>query len=169
MKQSAALMTRFLRSRPIPHLGMLALLVATAAPDWAAAGTTPVDGSFHRHGIAGQKLQLDHGRPWRTDASLREGMERIRAVVAWIQQAQTDGPLSARQHRAAASSLEDSVATIVSQPRREPGGDANLHLLLGRLLAAEGLPQMLDVLELYPCYFDHPGWQPIARGQSPEQ
>ncbi|WP_447736166.1 cytochrome c [Rhodanobacter soli] len=148
---------------------MLALLVATAAPDWAAAGTIPVDGSLRRRGIAGQQLQLDHGRPWRTDASLREGMERIRAVVAWMQQAQASGPLSARQSRAATGSLEDSVVMIVSQSRHEPGADANLHLLLGRLLDADGLPQMLDVLELYPRYFDHPGWQPIARGQSPEQ
>jgi len=40
--------------------------------------------------------------------------------------------------------------------------DANLRLLLGRVLAADGLPQLLDTLELYPRYFDDPGWQPLT-------
>lgn len=165
MTPPAPLTTRLRCFRAIPQVGMLALLAATATPYWSVAAAMPVDGG---RDIAGKQLGLDHGRRWHTDASLREGMERIRAVVAWMQQAQTGGSLSARQSRAAARSLEDSVAAIVSQPHRDPGVDANLHLLLGRLLAADGLPQMLDVLELYPRYFDHPGWQPIARSQSPK-
>lgn len=94
---------------------------------------------------------------------MREGMRRIRAVTLWMQHAQIDGPLSARQSRAAAASIEDSVAAIVEHPPRGAGIDANLHILLARVLAADGLPQLLDTLDLYPRYFNDPGWQPVRR------
>lgn len=90
-------------------------------------------------------------------------MRRIRAVTLWMQHAQIDGPLSARQSRAAAASIEDSVAAIVDHPPRDAGIDPNLHILLGRLLAADGLPQLLDALDLYPRYFNDPGWQAVGR------
>lgn len=112
--------------------------------------------------VAPRQLQLDHGQRWPADPALREGMRRIRAVALWMQQAQAEGSLSARQSRAATASIEDSVAAIVDHPPRGGGMDVNLRLLLGRVLAADGLPQLLDSLELYPRYFDDPGWQPLT-------
>jgi hypothetical protein len=123
----------------------------------AAAGDTR-----RPHATAPRQLQLDHGQRWPADPALREGMRRIRAVALWMQQAQAGGSLSVRQSRAATASIEDSVATIVDHPPRGGGMDANLRLLLGRVLAADGLPQLLDALKLYPRYFDDPGWQPLT-------
>jgi hypothetical protein len=121
-----------------------------------AADARPPDAAAQR------QLQLDRGQRWPADTALREGMRRIRAVALWMQQAQAGGSLSARQSRAATASIEDSVAAIVDHPPRGGGMDANLRLLLGRVLAADGLPQLLDALELYPRYFDDPGWQPLT-------
>lgn len=120
--------------------------------------------------LATQQLELDHGRLWSTDASLREGMERVRAAAAdSARQAGSGEQITTRQSRALAASIQDSVAFMVTHCHLQPRADANLHMLLGRLLAADGLPQVLDVLDLYPRYFAHPGWQPIARNRVPDR
>ena len=139
-----------------------ALAGAPSSRAQAAAGDT------HRpRAAAPRQLQLDHGQRWPADPALREGMRRIRAVALWMQQAQAEGALSIRQSRAATASIEDSVAAIVDHPPRGDGMDANLHLLLGRVLSADGLPQLLDALELYPRYFADPDWQPLTANASP--
>ncbi len=159
--------TRRTRSR-FPRLALLVSLLAAAMagspPSHAQASAADVD----RPAVSGQQpLQLDHGERWPTDVTLREGMRRIRAVAGWIQNAEIGGPLSARQSRAAATSIEDSVAFIVEHPPRGAEIDANLHILLARVLAADGrLPQLLDALELYPRYFNDPEWQPLERNVS---
>jgi hypothetical protein len=132
----------------------------------------------HEHGHAAHgvmQIELDHGRRWATDAPLREGMERVRAVVATARQANARGRLNATQAQALAAGVEEGIAFMVQHCRLEPKADANLHILLGRLSAAatavkanpkaaDGLPQMLEVLELYPRTFTHPGWKGVAHG-----
>ncbi|EIM02951.1 hypothetical protein [Rhodanobacter thiooxydans] len=165
------------RAAAAHRAGMAAGRIHSGCPRWALlvsllvaalAGAPPshahaAAGDTHRPRPATQRqLQLDRGQRWPADAALREGMRRIRAVALWMQQAQADGPLSVRQSRAATASIEDSVAVIVDHPPRGNGMDANLHLLLGRVLTADGLPQLLDALELYPRYFTDPDWQPLT-------
>jgi hypothetical protein len=143
------------------------LLVAAlvgAPPSLAQAADTATD---HPVATAPRQLQLNHGQRWPADTALREGMRRIRAIALWMQHAQADGSLSTRQARAVAASIENSVAAIVDRPPRGNGMDANLHLLLGRVLAADGLPSLLDALELYPRYFADPDWQPVTADASP--
>ena len=156
----------FLRTRRV-HSGcwrwvLLVPLVVAASAGGSSSRAQAAAGDTHRpRATAPRQLQLDRGQRWPADAALREGMRRIRAVALWMQHAQADGPLSVRQSRAATASIEDSVAAIVDHPPRGDGMDANLRLLLGRVLAADGLPQLLDALELYPRYFADPGWQPL--------
>lgn len=138
---------------------LLVVALGIGSPSFArvAAVDAPLPSATAR-----RQLQLDHGQRWPADAALREGMRRIRAVALWMRQAQAEGSLSTRQSRAATASIEDSVAAIVDHPSRGDGVDANLHLLLGRVLAADGLPPLLDALELYPRYFADPDWQPLT-------
>lgn len=130
----------------------------------------------HDHGHAEHgmvQLELDHGRLWATDAPLREGMERIRAAVAKARQAGAQRGLNAAQAKTLANAIEDGIAFMVQHCRLEPKADANLHILLERLSAAatvvkanpkaaNGLTQMLEVLDAYPRYFNHPGWKAIT-------
>ena len=128
------------------------------------------DDAHARHADA-DLLQLDDGRPWAVDAALVEGMQRIRDAVA---AAQAVAPLDAAAADALAQSVEDQVAFLIAHCRLEPAADATLHVLIARLLGAahalrtdpatpDGLPVMLDTLDLYPRYFAHPGWMaPVA-------
>lgn len=148
----------------LPRMALLASLVVAATATCLPSRAQSIAGGTHRVDVTGQpqrQLQLDHGRRWPADATLREGMRRIRAVALWMQSTQADGPLSARQSRAASASIEDSVAAIVEHPSRGARIDTNLHTLLARVLAADGLTELLDTLDLYPRYFDDPGWQPV--------
>lgn len=147
------------------HWVLLVSLTVAASVGGSPSRAQAVAGDTQRpRSSAPHQLTLDHGQRWPADAALREGMRRIRAIALWMQHAQADGPLSVRQSRAATASIEDSVAAIVDHPPRRGGMDANLHLLLGRVLAADGLPSLLDALELYPRYFADPDWQPVAAG-----
>ncbi len=150
------------------RFGLLVLLLVASMAGWSPSLAQSNAGGTPSPAVSGQRqLQLDHGQRWPTDVALREGMRRIRAVALWIQSSEADGPLSARQSRATAASIEDSVAAIVEHPPRGAGIDANLHILLARILAADGLAELLDALELYPRYFDDPGWQPVERNPPP--
>ncbi|HUW54232.1 MAG TPA: hypothetical protein VMV99_12535 [Rhodanobacter sp.] len=138
---------------------VLLLAICICAPVFAEESAI---GEGHaRLPFAAQRIELDHGRPWPTDASLREGMERIRVAVERAG-ARTDGRLTGKQSRALTVAIQQNVVFIVSHCRLQAKADANLHILLGRLLEAENLPQIVDVLDLYPHYFFHPGWLPGA-------
>lgn len=117
-------------------------------------------------------LQLDDGTPWPVDAALVEGMQRIRDAVAAAQGA---APLDAVAATALAQTVEDQVAFLIANCQLEPAADATLHVLIARLLGAaaalradpaapDGLPVMLDTLDLYPRYFAHPGWLASGAG-----
>lgn len=116
----------------------------------------------HAQAQEAMHLQLNHGRRWNIDAPLHEGMERIRAtVVTTIQKHES---LTTSQAQTLTVSVEDVIAFMVQHCRLEPKADSNLHILLGRLSAAtaaveanhpkaaNGLPQMLEVLDIYPRF-----------------
>lgn len=155
---------------------MTALFSRTAGALIAAAclaGIAPVQAQPshpHEHAQHGaMALALDHGRPWATDAPLREGMERIRAAVAKALRADAQGGMTRAQAQALAASVDEGIAFMVRHCHLAPKADANLHILLGRLSgaaaavkadpgAADGLPRLREALDLYPRYFAHPGW-----------
>lgn len=142
---------------------MLVLVLVLAPAQAQQAHAHAEHGTMH--------LELDHGRLWATDAPLREGMERVHAAV--VKQADVQGGLNAAQATTLAAGVEDGIVFMVQHCKLEPKADANLHILLERLSAAatavkanpkaaNGLPQMLEVLDTYPRYFNHPGWKAIA-------
>ncbi len=148
------------------------LLLAAGLASFAPAQAQQSHASGHaEHGA--MQVELDHGRLWATDAPLREGMERIRVAVDAALKA--DAHLSTAQAQVLAAAVEDGIAFMVQHCRLEPKADANLHILLGRLSAAatqvkanpqsaHGLPQMLEMLDIYPRRFSHPGWKAIVHG-----
>ena len=119
----------------------------------------------------GATPQLNHGKLWATDASLRQGMERIRDAALLAQKASINGgKLSNETAATLASGIDDALAFMFERCALESGADENLHILLERLIHAsealkespnstEGMPQVHEVLKTYPHYFEHPNWE----------
>ncbi|HEX2752060.1 MAG TPA: hypothetical protein VHP34_02925 [Alphaproteobacteria bacterium] len=119
-------------------------------------------------------IQLNNGKLWATDAPLRQGMERVRAAAFLAEKSLLNGTLEETQVIALAADIDSALAFMFEHCKLEPEADANLHILLERLMHAtamlkkdthttEGLPQILDVLESYPQYFNHPEWSTVIQ------
>lgn len=144
---------------------------AYAANEVAEPPAEHAHGKAHEH--APSALALDAaGQRWATDAPLREGMLRIRAAVAATLASQGDRHLDAAAGVPLAEAVDAAVAYLFANCRLPPEADANLHLLLVRIIdaapalrsddrAEAGLVRLLEALEAYPHYFDHPGWEAL--------
>ena len=118
----------------------------------------------HAHEAIDTMLRLDGGQPWAADASLVEGMGRIRDAV---DEASARPALDRDLAASLARSVRDQVNFLIANCRLEPDADATLHVFIARLLHAAaaleedpassaGLPQMQHTLHEYPKYFAHP-------------
>lgn len=142
------------------------------AADEHARHTPAQSASEHVHPVH-PKLELDpQGKRWATDEPLRTGMGRIRDAVAphvgpGVQ------PMSAAQAQALASTVRDQVQYLIENCKLDPQADATLHAVIGDLLsgakgleadpaAMDGLPLIVEALNQYPKYFEHPAWQPVG-------
>jgi hypothetical protein len=117
-------------------------------------------------------IELDAGRRWATDASLRAGMAGIRAAFDADHPAIHDGKQTDAQYEALATRIESQVNSIVANCRLPPQADANLHYLIADLSQGVSLMRGQDparsrhdgaalvhgALGAYGKYFDDPDW-----------
>ncbi|MBL8287642.1 MAG: hypothetical protein JNL85_06650 [Rubrivivax sp.] len=160
----------FVRSR----VGLAVATALIAALPLVAGGAAWAQAHSHE-AAAPVKLGLDHGRKWATDAPLREGMGRIRALVEPQLAPAHAGKLSPAQYAALAGRVETEVAGIVANCKLKPEADAVLHVVIGEIGAgteamagknaaqrpALGLVQVAKAVNDYAGHFDHPGFKPI--------
>jgi Ni/Co efflux regulator RcnB len=152
-----------------------AALAAACAPA-AMAADAAQPAAAHAHDDAHPaKLRLDHGRKWKTDAPLREGMTRIRSLVAAKLPSAHAGTMGAAEYAALAAQVEVEVGNIVAKCKLAPEADAVLHVVVADLMggtaamagrtpgvtAEKGLVQAVAAVNGYGRYFEHPGWKPI--------
>ncbi len=152
-------------------LVVLLTLLALAWRMLPAIGADP-----HEHAADGPSaLQLDNGKKWATDDSLRLAMKKIRDSVQKQLPQIHDGKLSNKGYDGLAKEVNDQVAYMVKNCRLPQDADAMLHLLLVDLLqGAEqmqgktanaprmgGAVKVVQALGNYDTYFEHPGWRPI--------
>lgn len=149
------------------------LIVALAAA-FSTAVTLPAlaaERHSHSHAVnaeAFQKLTLDSGRKWKTDAPLRSGMQEIRDALEQARGREA----SPAQYIELGRKMEAQIASIVMKCKLEPAADAHLHVIIGELNAAadafrgaslaDGEPAMRragKAVEDYAKYFDHPGFR----------
>jgi hypothetical protein len=165
-------MTTFQPKKLAATLAAAAIAIVLAAP--AMAQPTP-----HSHEAAApHKLALDHGRTWKTDAPLRDGMGRIRDLVAPRLGESRAGRLDAAEYGRLAAQVQTEVGTIVAQCKLDPKADAMLHLVIADLLEgtdamagktatlrpAQGLSKVAVAVNEYGAHFDHPGFKPLRTG-----
>lgn len=146
------------------------MLSLTAAPTLAEQET------HHHHGGAGGKLSLHDGAKWKTDATLRQGMENIRNLLEPKLAAIHNDKLKPMQYEALSKKINAELSAIVTGCKLDKEADAMLHLVLADIVeGADGLGgknkqlgrhggavKIYQALENYHAYFDHPGWRPMT-------
>jgi len=148
--------------------GVLSLTLLSGSVQAQAADDHAAHAHEHADADAGT-LTRDGDKPWETDAPLRRGMTEIRVASAMLAPAYGARQMSAAQGQQLSEALRGSVATMIAQCQLAPAADANLHIILGQILAAasalesdplsaQGLPAITAALADYGHYFNHPGW-----------
>jgi hypothetical protein len=152
------------------RLTILPLLAALVLPL-----TAPAAEHHHHPETVPQKLELNAGQKWETDAALRKGMSAIRATVSGALSAQHGGKASKSTYEAAAKKVNAQLADIVANCKLDPKADAQLHVVLGEIMSGvetlegkkpdqpreAGLLATAQALNTYGDHFAHPGWKAI--------
>jgi hypothetical protein len=152
-------------------------LILALAAAFSTAVTLPAlaaESHHHGHGAhaeAPQKLTLNNGRKWTTDAPLRKGMEEIREALESAHGHGHHGEASPAKYVELGKKMESQIASIVMNCKLEPAADANLHMILGELNATadafrganpadaeEAMRRATRAVGDYDRHFDHPGF-----------
>ena len=169
------------------RLYVLPLVIAGSALLGLASASHAQPAHEHEHGPAhaGEsalvaKLELDAGKRWPTDASLRSGMAAIRTAFDADHPAIHAGKQSDAQYEALAGRVETEVNSIVANCKLPPAADAQLHYVVGDLLQGvalmrgadpdksrhDGAARVHGAMRAYGKYFDDPSWTTGAPEQA---
>ncbi len=155
----------------------LAAIVLTVA---AASGQAALAADEHHHhgesGVVVQKLELNAGKKWATDAALRQSMDDINQAMAKALPLIHKDRFSDSDYAALATTINQKVGYAVENCKLEPKADAMLHLVIAELMAGaeimdgktsaarhDGAVRVRQALQSYGKYFQHPNWK-VARG-----
>lgn len=157
------------------HRTLVCFAAALAASLVAAPAVAQAEHEHMHHssGAAVAQLQLDDGRKWPTDPTLRSGMAAIQAAFDADHPAIHAAKETDAQYAALAGRIEAQVQAIVANCKLPPAADANLHYVIADLLQGVSLMRGEDpqrtrhdgaalvhgALLAYPKYFDDPGWK----------
>ena len=155
----------------------LAAIVLTVA---AASGQAALAAEEHHHhgesAAAVQKLELNAGKKWATDAALRQSMDDINQAMDKALPLIHKDRFSDADYVALATTINAKVGYAVENCKLEPKADAMLHLVIAELMAGaeimdgktsaarhDGAVRVRQALQSYGKYFQHPNWI-VARG-----
>ena len=151
----------------------LALLIAATAVAAHPLSVRAADSHQHGHDAPAAKLQLDHGKKWKTDEPLRRGMNSIREIVHGAPAPLHKGTAKPSAYAEVGARIEAEVGRIVKECKLAPEADAQLHIVVAEVIAGAdamksakdakagraGLVKVDVALQAYGKHFDHPGWK----------
>lgn len=149
--------------------GLLALGLAIGG----AGGALAADTHSHDGSGEGAELVLNDGVKWETDDALRQGMTDIRNHMAAALPRIHDGELAPAAYAELADKVDDRIEYLVENCKLTPEADEQLHVVLVEIMDGstamkgdadpkQGAVKIIQALDAYPAYFDHPGWQPVS-------
>ena len=156
---------------------LLATLALTLSTGLHAAGDEHHHHHAHSHGEAAPtQLQLNAGKQWATDATLRQSMNEINQAMGKALPLIHGTRFNDGDYQALATTVSQKVAYAVENCKLDARADAMLHLVIADLLAGaeamegkagkprhDGAVQVMQALKSYGKYFRHPGWK-VAQG-----
>lgn len=127
----------------------------------------------HHADAHGAMPELADGQRWQTDEPLRKAMSEIREDVARRLPAYHQARLQAADADALATAVEGNIDYMVANCELAPEPDAVLHVMIGRMMgaiaalrtdpaSADGMPQLVSVVNDYRASFDHEGLPPLT-------
>lgn len=153
----------------LPHFVFASLLAAFTLASTAHAASQPMPAHEHsaQHSL---QPELNAGKKWQTDSTLRRGMAAIHLQLAAATPALHQGELPAAEAQKLAAAIETQVADIVANCKLDAKADAQLHIVIAQLLTGseqlagmqpdssphQGVMTMLAALDSYIRYFDDP-------------
>lgn len=93
------------------------------------------------HDMDGVELQLNAGQKWQTDAPLRQAMGEIGQAVNSSLDAIHNNQLDATGYENIAEEVNQQVAYMIENCELEPAADAQLHIVIARLMDSAQLIQ----------------------------
>lgn len=152
--------------KPVTALA-LTLALALGAPAMAAQSHDH-DG----HGATVAALVLDEGAKWQGDQNMIDGMTAIRTVMATNLDAIHAGSLTDAQAGEVAAEIGTQLDFMIENCDLEPAADEQFHLVLAQVMdgastleageAETGAVAIVQALNAYGEYFEHPGWEPLS-------
>ena len=151
--------------------GALVALGLSVGLSGAALAATPH--GHDGHGAPVLELRLDRGQKWQTDEALRRGMSRIRAALDASLPLIHAGRYSAAEFSALGDKIQEQVDDVVANCRLPEEADLQLHVALTQVLDGinvmkgssgqeQGAVAVVQALNAYGDYFDHPEWKHLG-------
>ena len=130
----------------------------------------------HSHESAPQhalEMRLDKGRKWLTDAPLRQGMSEIRAAVSSSLARIHKGQFTPAEYAALGDRIQAQIDYVTANCRLPEEADIQLHVPLTSIIEGvavmkeetgqeQGALKVIQALNAYGEYFEHPGWERIG-------
>ena len=152
---------------------ILALILGSSTLGYAGA-TFAATGHDHGNAETAQKLQLDAGKRWATDAPLRKAMGTINENMRQALPAIHANTLAETQYVQLAEDVRAQVDYMFKNCKLSAEADTQLHQIIVQLLAAadkmagaptvrrDGAISVLAALKSYVRYFADDDFTPIA-------
>lgn len=139
----------------------------------AAAGALATETHSHDGSETGAELVLDNGAKWATDEPLRRGMADMRNEMATALPQIHRGDFTSAQYAELAAKVDGHIEYLVENCKLSPEADEQLHVVLVDIMDGaeamkgaddqkQGAVKIIQALDVYPDYFDHPDWHPLV-------
>ncbi len=131
--------------------------------------------AHHDHHAGEAKLELNDGKKWETDESLRKGMTEVKRIVTVNLQKVREGRTSAKEYSDIANQVNDQIQFLIKNCKLPADADAQLHTLIAQMIGAahkmkgpssisekqKGFFEVVNAVNEYGDYFHHPQWTKV--------
>jgi len=152
--------------KTLQTLTALAVTLALTSPGLALA-----QAASHAHGASSVEMTLKDGAKWQGDQNMLTGMNAIHDIMTANLDAIHAGSLPAEASATMAADVQKQVDFMVENCVLEPEVDEQFHIVLGEVMngvsaleageVEHGAVSIVQALNAYGEYFEHPGWQMI--------
>ncbi|WP_249779747.1 hypothetical protein [Bradyrhizobium sediminis] len=138
----------------------------------ASAPTGVVAAEPHAH-AATEKIRLDNGKKWPTDAALRRGMSEIRTAMADALAPIHRNKFSSEDFEQLAGRVQGQIDYVTANCKLPEAADHQLHVVLEQILDGiaimkadkgrdQGAVKIVQALDQYGAHFNHAGWKKLT-------